>query len=116
MLTENCIYVYCLIIFLASIHNIKISKTIYIYTSLARVREAQFLILDFLFERNEQYILINNISLRGIVKFKRATPQNHYPVTFYGDLIILIFTFIVYIFNLIFNFINISTISFLHLS
>ena len=28
MLTENCIYVYCLIIFSASIHNIRISKKI----------------------------------------------------------------------------------------
>ena len=81
MLTENCIYVYCLIIFSASIHNIKISKTIYIYTSLARVREAQFLILDFIFERNEQAILINNIYLRGTVDFKSTMYQKYYPVT-----------------------------------
>ena len=45
------------------------------------MREAQFLILDFLFERNEQAILINNIYLRGTVDFKSTMYQNYYPVT-----------------------------------
>ena len=45
------------------------------------MREAQFLILDFIFERNEQAILINNIYLRGTVDFKSTIYQNYYPVT-----------------------------------
>ena len=45
------------------------------------MREAQFLILDFIFERNEQSILINNIYLRGTVDFKSAMYQNYYSVT-----------------------------------
>ena len=45
------------------------------------MREAQFLILDFIFERNEQAILINNISLRSTVNFKSTIYQSYYPVT-----------------------------------
>ena len=45
------------------------------------MREAQFLILDFLFERNEQAILINNIYLRCTVDFKSTMYQNYYSVT-----------------------------------
>ena len=45
------------------------------------MREAQFLILDFIFERNEQAILINNIYLRGTVDFKSTMYKNYYPVT-----------------------------------
>ena len=52
---EKCIYVYVAPITFENDYNI------YIYTFLARVREARFFMLDFIFERNEQDTISKDI-------------------------------------------------------
>ena len=53
------------------------------YIILAGVREAQFLILDFLFERNEQYTISNIYNLQGI-----TIHTNNYNETTYCNLLL----------------------------